>query len=200
MTEVLKIYPSGFLGSVDVPQTAPVDVITTAKQLFNKGLNNKVSRYTANQEVVSLWDDANAGSPAYHTFDFKMAVVAAALRAFGTVKLVDWISTQSTNVLYGRNHRDWIDETLAYVYDGRRRKLSENNWRTLLNADQDPIKVEPFSRVVKHYLLGEKLRSETLAQPYRGDLTIAEFICDWCACEAGSKDLLGQLNNLFGKR
>lgn len=200
MSEELKIYPSGFLGSSLVPQTAPVDVTITAKQLFNKGLNPKISRYTANQEVVSLWDDANSGTPAYHTFDFKMAVVSAALRAFGTTLLIDWIGMQAASPYYSRNHRDWIDETLAFVYDGRRRRLSENNWYNLLTADQDPIPSEKFSRVVKHYLLGEKLRSEPLAHSYRGHITVTDFIADWCACEGGSKDLLGQLNNLFGKR
>lgn len=200
MTEQLKIYPSGFLGSNLVPQTAPVDVITTAKQLFNKGLNPKVSRYTGNQEVVSLWDDACAGSPAYHTFDFKMQVVEAGLRAFGTFKLIDWIGMQAESPYWSTNHRDWIDETLAFVYDGRRRRLSENNWRVLLTADQDNLSGERLSRIVRHYLLSEKLRSEAVTHPFRGNITVGEFVADWCAREGGNQDLLGSLNNLFGKR
>lgn len=200
MTDQLKMYPSGFLGSAVVAQTEPMDVVTTARQLFNKGLNPKVSRYVANQEVVDLWEAACAGTPEYRTFAFKERILRAALQAFGTVRVADWIGTQADSPYYSDYHRRWIDETLAFIYGGQARQLSENNWRLLLSTDQSPYHGDRFSRQVKHYLLGEKLRTAAFEEPYRGALTFPEFIADWCAKEGGLKDLLGSLNNLFGKR
>lgn len=200
MTEALKMYPSGFLGSALVAQTEPVAVITTAKQLFNKGLNPKVSRYVANEEVVSLWDATTAGTPEYKHFAFKERILRCALQAFGTQRVADWIGTQNDSPYFSDYHRRWIDETLHYVYGGKTRLMSENNWFSLLNTNNDTPRGERYSRVVKHYLLGEKLRSADDMHPYRGQITFVDFLSDWCAKEDGIKDLLGSLNNLFGKR
>ncbi len=199
MTEALKMYPSGFLGSATVAQTEPMSAISTARQLFNKGMHPQVSRYVANAEVNELWAAVNAGTPEFREFAFRERVLKAALAAFGTTRLVDWVGSQIDSPYHSDYHRRWIDETLAFVYGGVRRSLSENNWRVLLTTSQTPVKAERFSRVAKHYLLGEKLRTAPHQEPYRGDVTIVDFIAEWCARDGGFKDMLSQLNNLLGR-
>ena len=201
MTEIgLKMYPSGFLGSAIAAQTAPMDVVSTAKRLFNKGMNPKVTRYVANQEVVDLWETVHAGTADIHTFAFKERILRAALAAFGTAKVIDWVGTQPESEYFSDYHRRWIDETLAFIFEGKRRELSENNWRVLLTTDRPAYRGERLSRSVRHYLMGERMWSAQMTQPYRADITWPELLGYWCAQEHGIEDLLGQLNNLFGKR
>lgn len=200
MAAELKLYPSGFLGSSTVAQTEPMDVISTAKQLFNKGINPKVSKYTANGDVVALWDAVCSGIPEYKTFEFKERILRTALGAFGTEKIVDWIGTQTLSPYFSDYHRRWIDETLWFIYAGKRRQMSNNNWKVLLTTNGENDKGPRFSRTVNHFLLGEKLRTETYEELFRGNLTVAEFVGNWCAADDGLDDLIGSLNVLFGKR
>lgn len=200
MTEALKMYPSGFLGSPSVQQTEPMDVVSLGKRLFNKGMNPKVNRYVANQEVVDLWETVHAGTADIHTFAFKERILRAALAAFGTERVVDWVGTQPESQYFSSYHRQWIDETLAFVFDGKRRELSENNWRVLLTTERGPFKGERFSRGARHYLLGDKMWSAASTQPNRDTIRWPELLAAWCARDKGIEDLMGQLNNLFGKR
>ncbi len=200
MPNQLKYYPSGFLGSPDVEQTKALDITTTAKALFNKGLNPIVSKYTANQEVVDIWDDVISGHPDYKTFEFKERVLRAAKRAFGTVTLVDWVGSQSQSPYFTDIHFRWIDETMLYVFGGKAREMSSNNWKTLLVTGGDRATRDRFSNVVKHHLLGEKMKGSEFAEPYRGNMTMDEFLVAWCRAPAGHEDLTTSLNVLFGKR
>lgn len=200
MSEVLKMYPSGFLGSAAVEQTTPVDVVQQAKSMFNPGLKPKVSHYLANQKIQDLWTMRHAGVPESKTFEFCEEMLKAAKYAFGTDTLLKWIGTQVDSPYYSQYHRDWIDDTLGYVMDQQPRRMSGNNWSVFLNVNQREFQGERFSRVVKHYLLGEKLHSAPYAREWRGNMTVTEFIGLWVMREGGLADMIDQLHTVFGKR
>jgi hypothetical protein len=200
MAESLKIYPSGFLGSVSVEQTKPIDMITAAKQLFNTGLSSKLSQYLANQEVCELWADIIGGAEDYKTFEFKERILKCALSAFGTDKLVDWIGSQIESPDFTDYHFRWIDETILFVFENKPRQISNNNWISLLKVGGTDSNDYQFSPIVRYYLLGEKMIDRKELAPYRANITITDFICEWVRKDKGIEDLATSLNTLFGAR
>lgn len=196
----LKFYPSGFLGSPNVAQTPPIDIVTTASRLLSKSFTPQHSNYLANAEVCDLWIDVISGDPDYKTFAFKERILRCALTAFGTERIVDWIIAQNDNPKAGDNHYRWIDETILYVFAGKNRELSNNNWNVLLSAGGAGSTRSGVSKVVKHYMLGEPDKSIWYTAPYRGDMTVREFILAWVRAKGGMEDLMTSLNVLFGKR
>lgn len=200
MAETLKIYPSGFLGSSRVEQTKPIDIITAAKALFSKSVNNKPSQYLANQKVCELWMAVCGDSPEYKTFEFKEQILKAAKAAFGTTSLTDWIGVQVKSPDFTDYHFRWIDETILYVFTRKARQMSGNNWTTLLKVGGEDKNTYPFSPVVRRYLLGEIMPGMVRAEPFRGNYTIDDFICDWVRQDGGIADLMTSLNVLFGAR
>lgn len=196
----LKIYPSGFLGSPNVPQTRPIDVVTTASRLLNKSYMPQHSSYLANAEVYDLWTDVVSGDPDYKKFEFKERVLKCALSAFGTERIMDWIEAQQINLKAGESHYRWIDETLLYIFAGKNREMSTNNWYVLLSAGGIGTNRSIQSKVIKHYMLGEKDRDIWTPSTYRADMTVREFILAWVRAKGGMEDLITSLNVLFGKR
>jgi hypothetical protein len=200
MTELLKIYPSGFLGSSAVLQTKPIDVATVASQLFNRGLVRATSRYLANQEVVELWEDVTAGTSEYKTFDFKERVLRCAIAAFGTDSVVDWAQTQTDSPDFTDSHFRWVDETLLYIFAGKRRELSANNWQSLLTVGGKDSNGPRLSPIARHFLLGETNRKLNTPAISRVNLTVRQLVGQWCQQPGGIADLTASLNVLFGAR
>jgi hypothetical protein len=190
----LKIYPSGFLGSKFVSQTQPMDLVSTARQLFNKALLSRTSHYTASVPVLELWSSATSGADEYNTFAFKEKILQCALSSFGEYKLIDWIEAQFSSPEFSDTHSKWIDETIMFVYGGYSRELDYNTWLTILSIGGNTPITKTISPVVKKYLYN----ADTLSN--RKNDTIKRFILNWVRQSNGVDDLLASLNVLFGKR
>jgi hypothetical protein len=195
----LKVYPSGFLGSTNVEQTKPLDVVSAAKMLFSRGVVKAPSPYSANMDVVVLWNEIISGTMEYKTFEFKERILKAAINAFGTELLIDWLSVQAQSPEFTDNHYRWIDETILFVFGGKRRELSSNNWRVILTAGGRDDTVDQFSPVVKSYILGENA-SRYPGAAYRGSMTIREFVMAWVRQQMGMEDMMASMDVLFGTR
>lgn len=190
----LKVYPSGFLGSASVEQTEPVELISAAKQLFNKGLVTKSSPYTASMRVIDIWSTATSGAKEYETFEFKESILKCALEVFGTEKLVDWLEMQWMSPEYTDSHATWVDETIAFVYGDKAREMSHNNWLALLVSGNNTQANKEHSKTVKEYMFNKS------ALLNRSNVTIKQFILNWVRQSGGINDLMSSLNVLFGKR
>lgn len=195
----LKLYPSGFLGSAAVAQSKPMTIATTASMLFNKHQPAATSLYTANEEVNALWMDMASGAPEFKTFEFKERILRCALQAFGTATLFEWIELQDLSPSFTDLHARWIDETLLYIFAGKRREMSDNNWRALLKVGGVQQSARALSPVVRALLLGERLGADDAAM-YRKAMTLHQFIHAWILRPNGIVDLVAALCVLFGKR
>lgn len=199
MPDMLKLYPSGFLGSASVLQTHPMDLVTTAKLLLNKSVVHSVSKYTANEEVVSVWGDLASGLPEFKTFEFKERILKCALRAFGTNTLLEWVATQSTSPELTELHHRWMEETLLYVFTGKRREMSNNNWRVLLSVAGTNTEAKGLSKLTTAIFYGNMPSCQFSAE-YRANISIKSFVHLWVQQPGGVVDLMASLNVLFGNR
>lgn len=190
MASKLKIYPSGFLGNALVAHTAPLDISAIKNRLFDNSPLGNIEGHTANREVESLWDDVVGGDPAYKTFEFREKILRAAIPAFGTDTIYEWIVSQLQSDMHTEYHQRWIDETLQYVLLGKPREYSYNVWFSLItsgHADKSKLNSNVVSSTVGR-------------DGFAHQCTIVEFINRWVSQPRGVDDLIASLHVLFGKR
>lgn len=198
--QLLKIYPSGFLGSAGVLQTEPIDMIVNVKNLLNRTRVNKSTPYTANHEVVLMWEEALINNKEFKSFEYKEKILVIAMKAFGTKTLKNWIDAQVDNPMCGDTHYRWIDETIRYVLESTPRSFQFNTWLTVLSASRPDTEAKGYSKLMYHYFGNG--RASLLVSPNmqpRG-MTMVDFIRTWVCRENGIEDLTASLNVLFGKR
>lgn len=197
---LLKIYPSGFLGSGSVTQTEPINMLVNVRNLLNKNKVNRTIPYTANQDIVSIWEEAMINNKEFKSFEYKEKILVVAMKAFGTATLKQWIDAQVDNPMCGDTHYRWIDETLEYVMSGRRRSYQFNTWLTVLNASRPDAEAKGYSKVMDDYLRRGVPVLLTNSNVNPRTMSIADFITAWVRQPNGIEDLTSSLNVLFGKR
>jgi hypothetical protein len=186
----LKVYPSGFLGSAAVAHTEPLDLKTVKHRLFDPSAVTNLQGHTANLEVTSLWQDVTSGDRGVNEFAFHEKVLRCAKAAFGTVTIADWIRSQAASPTYTEHHHEWIDDTLRYVLGCTPRQYTYNVWYGLLTVGaSDRSKLDSVE--VRRWF-GE-------FGPYKA-MSMVEFIGQWCQQPRGIQDLLESMFLLFGTR
>jgi hypothetical protein len=201
----VKVYPSGFAGSADVEQTKPLDIKEVANALMNVSVIREQNPHTASVNIIELWLESISGvNTKNNTFEFKERILKAALVAFGTTTFLEWINIQiNDNPSFGDNHYAWLNETILYVYGGKPRQMSFNNWLMLLNSNSTRYDGEKYSNIIKAYIFNEKvtnLPSLLYDTTTRENDDIPNLILNWVRQPGGINDLLASLNVLFGRR
>lgn len=202
-SEQLKPYPSGFLGSILVPQTQPTNVLNRARSLFSSFSPidfPKVSHYTANETVTELWMDQVRNTKERLSWEENEEIIKAAVNAFGCNSFIDWVITQGKSPDYTAHHHNWINETILYLYANQPRALSESNWRDLLIPGGLRHPPEPRSAEVRHFLLQDAMTKYGTYQGQLPDTTVKGVVRTWISKPGGIIDLMASLNVLFGPR
>lgn len=194
ISEQLKIYPSGFLGSASVLQTELPDPVREAKRIFDNSPSSEASKYTASQEVVRLWSLFAAQDNIAKTFEFKEDIIQIALKLFGDSTLIEWITIQQSAAHFSDNQARWIDETLAYVLGNRMRMINNLAWVTILKIGNGVPASKVQSETIRKYLFDNRLINP------RSTITVRDFIIHWCQMPNGIYDMLAHLNVLYGAR
>ena len=197
---LLKIYPSGFLGSGTVTQTEPIDMLVNVRNLLNKNTVHKKTPYTANQDAVAIWDEAMVNSANFKSFEYKEKILVVAMKAFGTKTLKQWIDAQVDNPMCGDTHYRWLDETLDYVMEGKRRIYQYNTWLMILSASRPDVEAKGYSKTMDKYLNRGIPVLLTNMSTNPKTMSIVDFISAWVSRPNGIEDLTASLNVLFGKR
>lgn len=193
----LKLYPSGFLGPVDVPQTREPDAAAVAKQILSRATIRNESKYTASTEVALIWNALISGGPEIRSFDFNERILLSAISHLGKGYLTDWIQNQVSSPEYGDNHAAWIEETLSFVFGGQKRNYMINTWTPLLtcgNNPRTPSRCCGLTPSMKNWI-------------FRGDIcgtscnySMRDFIVMWVRQNGGVVDLATSLQVLYGVR
>ena len=195
-----KVYPSGFLGSHSVATTKPIDVEKIKDRLFDLSAISNPDGHTANLEVTRLWGKVIEGTPEYKLFDFKENILVTALKAFGAMRIIDWLRIQQESPYYSDYHTRWVDETLAYVFEGKPRVYSTHNWTTLLQMVPG-VTERGITPATKHYFYQDTNYKQLAMINYPSpNLLMTDFIATWVSQPFGIDDLIASLYVLFGER
>ena len=187
MSEVMKLYPSGFLGSAEVVMTEPLSTQEIGRHMFDVITTRDLDQYTASRDVAKLWEDYLSGAAKPNTFDFIQDVLAVAKRAFGTGDFLAWIDAQKSSPFLTEDHAAWIEDTVNHIYGDKPRKYHYNVWERLINLGTQ-IRVDVRGPAVRKYLVNGNR-----------DTSIEAVLVQWVK-RGGVVEVLSSLYVLFGRR
>ena len=184
-----KIYPSGFLGSVDIPQT-----VNLQRGEMNALYNDKTyipqsPEITASIPATELANLLNSTEfKKLNNLDLLKKVIEVAklhFDYFGT--LANFIDVQTKSGEFGSTHMDWLIETFEYVINGRMRRYGVETWVAILSVNNNIPISRKDSKVLQKYLAAN-------------NPTMKDFILQWLSQPKGMKDLIESMYVIFGIR
>lgn len=185
--KILKMYPSGFLGSAVVALTEPPNLAEISKNLFDRVSMRPNESYTANRDLSKLWEDYLTGAADLNKFSTIEDLVFVAKRSFGTTSLEEWILSQKASEFATQSHVDWVNDTLNVLYADTPRKYMYNVWLQAL---------VPGEQIRVNFRTNEFIK---FIESPKTDTSIDKVILLWLQ-RAGAIDLLTSLYLLFGPR
>lgn len=187
----LKLHPNGFLGApleyrkAQVNKPVQVDLIGTATRRIT--LESEENDLTPNQFVDELFKETLKHEDIMKLhFEFREQVYVAALRAFGTLTINEWIDKQKHNPYFDTMQNRFVEETVGYVYTGNRKYHPMVYVDVLDIGKHNAFAIGPLTR--------EHLLNGNLGKP----VLIRDFIRYWLGQRDGMSDLLFSLRVLFG--
>lgn len=188
----LKLHPRGFLGAPIEYRTAHV-----APRPIRADLIGGVSRTITfepednilkpNNFIEELYVEATKKEDIMkRNILFRERVYVAALQAFGTVTIQDWIEKQKQNPYFDTMHNRFVEETVCYVYSGFRKYHPA----IYLETCTEPGTHNAFS-------MGPNTRDylfSGIGQP----VLIRDFIGRWLTQRDGMSDMFISLRVMFG--
>lgn len=187
----LKLHPNGFLG-------APIEYRSThAERPFRVDLIGAVSRKVTlenedntlkpNNFIDELFKEVLSHEDILaRNFAFRERVYMAALQAFGTLTINDWIEKQKQNPYFDSMQNRFVEETVCYVFTGFRKYHPMIYVDTLDIGTHNAFEIGPHTR--------QCLLIDNLGKP----MLIREFIRRWLSQRDGLSDLIFSLRVLFG--
>lgn len=185
----LKLHPNGFLGapieyrSVHATRPIQVDLIGNTSRTIT--LENENNTLTPNNAIEELFKDAISHEDILkRNFAFRERLYVAALKAFGTLTINEWIEKQKQNPYFDTMQNRFVEETVGYVYTGFRK------YHPMVYVDTLDIGFK------NAFDVGPNLR-KYLANQDRPVL-VRDFLASWLRQRDGLSDLLFSLRVLFG--
>lgn len=193
-----KLYPRGFLGAMLEGR------IEKKTEMRETGLGwrfaNAVVMRNQNEidhshpDVERLYSQYINRAPNCTSFEFKRDVLKTALTAFGTPLFDFWYRMQFKSPASGSLHREFLEDTLHFIQEGRR-NVSLETWGSLLNGEEGRQGSDQIS------LYAEEFFGITSGGVHRypSNRQLTEVIQRWCSKPNGLEDLLCTMHLLFGK-
>lgn len=187
----LKLYPNGFLGApieyrkAQVNKPIQVDLIGAATRRIT--LESEANDLTPNQDIEELWKEVTKHEDMLkRDFAFRERLYRAALGAFGTLTITDWIEKQKQNPYFDTMQNRFVDETVCYVYTGFRK------YHPMIYVDTLDIG--------KHnaWTVGVATREFLLGRYNNEPVLIRDFLRTWLGQRDGLSDMLFTLRVFFG--
>jgi len=187
-----KIYPRGFLGSIDCPVVERSDKpkyntkLTVDLSLFSNGKSVKITANTTVDELFKEIQVFGSGS-----FERREKMLKAGLFAFGTLNFHNWFINQFQSPSFGDMHQRFIEDTIGFILTGNR-QIALSAWVNLLEPDEaNNNKVEYGPNAKKLFLVYEN--GQVNNKP-----SVTDVIHQWLKQEGGFNDLAHTLHILFG--
>jgi hypothetical protein len=192
-----KIYPRGFAGS-ELPvrlaeRPKPYELrIRSAKQIGMVVSNTQI--LDTNQVVETLYSQYIKRSADTLSFEFREAVLIAALKAFGTTNFYSWYMTQLALPTISEEHVRFLGDICRFISTGTHEFRLET-WSHLLRTSSTGVRpFEPCQTARDFFCM-----KQGTASPFDASMfSLTNIIQRWLGQPQGIEDLLGTLHLLFG--
>lgn len=186
----LKLHPNGFLGapieyrSAHPKKPITVDLIGTASRTIK--LESEENTLNPNVLIEELFKETLKHEDILSkNFEFREKLYVAALRAFGTLTIQDWIDKQKQSPYFDTMQNRFVEETVCYVYTGFRKYHPMVYVDTLKIGEHNAFQIGPATR---EYLFSNHYQT----------ILIREFLQKWLSQRDGLTDVVFSLRVLFG--
>lgn len=183
------VYPRGFAGySVGWPIVrveSDVSVQNVAARYANVSARERVSVSAGNVEALYKAFMTQQRTP--KSLDFIEDLYVIAVNAFGTASFYDWLHMQTQNPYFTSDHRDFLNETLEFIF-GRERLVSMGSWRMVVQLHMNETGPVTNDYRYQQFFLGRPPEEQAVTSVVRR----------WIARPGGAQDLLATLHILFG--
>lgn len=186
----LKLYPAGFLGApLEVPEPTlkkplQIDVVGVATRSVKLESNENLLR--PHRAINELYEKIINDPLALKDFALRERLYYEALRIFGTKTLNDWVERQKQNPYFDSWQNRFVEETIGYVFEGRRPYHVSVYLTSMQLGRQNDFKVGPnIQRWVK----------DNSGDP----ILIRDFIQRWLQQDDGLTDMATALFIMFGE-
>lgn len=186
----LKLHPNGFLGApleyraAKPSRPVEVDLIGTATRKIR--LESEENTLTPNTAIEELYEETlKHESVMKRDFAFRERLLVAALQAFGTLTINDWIEKQKQNPYFDTMQNRFVEETVHYVMTGFRKYHPMVYLDTMDIGTHNAFEIGPSTR---------KMLVDLNFRP----IPIREFLQMWLGQRDGLSDMLISLRVLFG--
>jgi hypothetical protein len=191
----IKLYPRGFVGSRLPIRLAvkPKPYEIKIRSAIQVGIVQP-QQVTAdpNHVVETLYAQYLKRSADTLSFEFREAVLIAALNAFGYPNFYTWYMVQLQSPSWGDMHMRFLNDTLEFLMTGRREMRLET-WAHLIKPTDEVVLRQPTALAKKYFYM------ENRPVPPDTELfSLENTIQLWCEKPQGIEDLLGTLHLLFG--
>lgn len=193
----LKIYPRGFSGRslpiklVERPK--PYEIrIRSAKQV-GMSMGNPMA-LDANAVVETLYSQYIKRSADTQSFEFREAVLIAALRAFGQPNFYSWYMTQLELETISEDHVAFLGDTCRFIQTGTRAYRLET-WTHILKTSNAGVRPFVPCQCAKDYFC---MVNGYTTPMNSSQYSLTNVIQSWVSQPQGLEDLLGTLHLLFG--
>lgn len=187
-----SLYPSGFVGSKQVPKIEPIN---SSKDMIETSIVGRVGLTVGkgnliiiDEELLQLYKLYMINPIVSADFEFREEVIKIALRIFGTYSFTDWYRLQLSSPSFGNNHHKFLDETINYLKYGVPRELRLETWTSLINYHDEKLTL-PFP---------SKLFNDTYSVGGNGTDSIPDVIQTWMSQDEGFDDMFQTLFLMFG--
>jgi hypothetical protein len=140
------------------------------------------------EALFKQWRDDNA---IMSRFEFREALIKTALRVFGSVSIIPWLSVQLTSPSVRYLHRKFLSETMASVLNKEPRTLDAYQYYRLLTVYKDTqftaMNDKDVDKALKEYIKNASSSS-------------VDMVCSWTKDVHGLCDMLNTLHVIFGRR
>lgn len=175
---LLQLYPRGFLGE----QNGTMSYSASGKP-----------RPVGHKSVDKLYGQYINRALNTTSVDFRRKVLTVALQAFGTRDFEVWYSSQRQSPGLGRTHIDFLEDTLRFIWNGRR-EMDVNTWLAILELEDAGDRSGAYSELAKDFF---GIRSNGVERPAR-NRDMVDVVQAWCSRAGGIEDMLCTLHVLFG--
>lgn len=183
------VYPRGFaaysVGWPIVRVENDLSVQNVAACYANVNARERVSVSAGN--VEALYKAFMTQQRSAKSLSFIEDLYAVAVNAFGTTSFYDWLHMQTQNPYFSSEHRDFLNETLEFIF-GRERLVSMGSWRVLLSLQLNETGAATTNYRYQQFFFGRGPEEQA----------VSSVIRRWIARPGGPQDLLSTLHILFG--
>jgi hypothetical protein len=192
-----RIYPRGFAGAIvgmrvqrsPTNSEARFRTLSMTMSLFKPS----AASIDPNPAVKDMYQQYISGRNVTSSFEFKKRVYLIALHAFGTQNFMEWIQEQYKSPMVGANHREFLDDTLCFIKDGRPRRLRLETWDSMLQVEDRGVGSPALSQCAIDFFNLRRENGNELT-----NVGLVPVLQKWLSQPGGLYDLIGTLHLLFG--